>query len=153
MPPDAAGDHGGDELIHTAQRRLAEVGQRLTSGRREVIGALAAAGRPVTITEILSVHDHLAQSSTYRNLTELESVGVVRRVITHDEFTRYELAEDLTEHHHHLVCRTCGRVEDLPASPALERSVADAASAAAAATNFVVDHHRLDLIGRCADCA
>ena len=37
----------------------------------------------------------------------------MRRVITEEEFARYELTEELTEHHHHLICSTCGRVEDV----------------------------------------
>ena len=89
----------------------------------------------------------------YRNLVVLEDADVVRRVVTHDEFARYELAEGLTEHHHHLVCSNCGRVEDLPASPGLERSVQAAVELAATKAGFRTEHHRLDLVGTCADCA
>ena len=55
----------------------------------------------------------LPQSSIYRNLSVLEQAGVVRRVITEDEFARYELTEAFTEHHHHLICSNCGKVEDV----------------------------------------
>ena len=53
----------------------------------------------------------------------------MHRVVGADEFARWELAEDLTGHHHHLICASCGRVEDVPASAGLERSVAAAAAA------------------------
>ena len=52
----------------------------------------------------------------------------MHRVVGTDEFARWELAEDLTGHHHHLICASCGRVEDVPASAGLERSVAAAAA-------------------------
>ena len=113
---------------------------------------LAATDRPLTIPEILAARRGLAQSSVYRTLVVLEQAGVVHRVVTHDEFARYELAEDLTGHHHHLVCSNCGRVEDLPASDSIERSVAAAVTQAARKVGFRTEHHRLDLVGTCADC-
>jgi Fe2+ or Zn2+ uptake regulation protein len=63
----------------------------------------------------------MPQSSVYRNLSVLEQVGAVRRVITEEGIARYELAEDLTTHHHHLVCRVCGAVEDVTMPSSLER--------------------------------
>ncbi|HEX5615981.1 MAG TPA: Fur family transcriptional regulator [Acidimicrobiia bacterium] len=140
-------------LIATAARMLRASGQRLTVGRVGLVELLAGAERPLTIPEVLERDRSLAQSSAYRNLTVLEHAGVVRRIVTHDEFARYELAEDLTGHHHHLVCRACGRVEDLPASPGLERSVGAAIDDAVQQSGFRVDHHRLDLVGTCAECA
>jgi len=50
------------------------------------------------------------------------------------------------------VCSNCGRVEDLPATAAVERSVADAIDEAARRAGFRTEHHRLDLVGLCADC-
>jgi Fe2+ or Zn2+ uptake regulation protein len=140
-------------LADRAAARLRARQQRLTSGREQLIDVLAAADRPLTIPEILRRRRGLAQSSVYRNLVVLEDAGVVHRIVTHDEFARYELADDLTGHHHHLVCATCGRVEDLPASDALERSLDAAVARAARTSGFRVSHHRLDLVGVCARCA
>ena len=81
--------------------------------------------------EIREQRPDLAESSLYRNLVVLEQAGVVRRVVTHDEFARYELGEALSGHHHHLSCSRCGVVEDVAASPGLERSVAAAMAGAA----------------------
>jgi Fur family transcriptional regulator, ferric uptake regulator len=126
--------------------------QRLTPTRRHIVDVLDAADRPLTIPEILEARPELAQSSAYRNLVVLEQARVVHRVVTHADFARYELAEDLTGHHHHLVCSNCGRVDDLPATAAVERSVAVAIDEAARQTGFLTEHHRLDLVGLCADC-
>lgn len=132
-------------LLHAQQ-------QRLTTARRLIVDVLEAADRPLTIPEILDVQPVLAQSSAYRNLVVLEQAHVVHRLVTHD-FARYELAEDLTGHHHHLVCSNCGRIEDLPATPAVEQSVAVAIDEASKRAGFRTEHHRLDLVGLCANCS
>jgi Fe2+ or Zn2+ uptake regulation protein len=139
-------------LHETVTRLLRAHGQRLTHHRGVIVDVLAEAAGPLTIPEILAARSGLAQSSVYRNLVVLEEAGVVHRMLTRDEFARYELAEDLTEHHHHLVCSNCGRVEDLPATPAVERSVAAAIDEAAHVAGFRTLHHRLDLVGLCANC-
>ena len=126
--------------------------QRFTPTRKLIVEVLDAADRPLTIPEILDAQPGLAQSSAYRNLVVLEQARVVHRVVTQAEFARYELAEDLTGHHHHLVCSNCGRVDDLAATPAVERSVAVAIEEAARHVGFETEHHRLDLVGLCADC-
>ena len=137
----------------TAASRLRAVGQRYTGRRRSVIDILLGAGSPLTIPDMLGAAPRLPQSSVYRNLAVLEQAGVVRRIVTSGDFARYELAEDLTEHHHHLVCSTCGGVEDFTAPSALERSLGRAVSEVEDATGFSAEHHRLDIVGTCARCA
>lgn len=134
-------------------QRLRSSGLRYTHSRRLVISVLAAADRPLTIPELLRKADGLAQSSAYRNLTELIDAGVVHRIIAGDEYSHFELAEDLTEHHHHLVCVRCGRVEDFVASDDLEERLHATVDHAVGDTGFEVHHHRLDLIGTCGACS
>lgn len=134
------------------EARLTSKDQRFTAGRQALVTALIGAGRPLTAAEVLEASG-LAQSSAYRNLTVLEQCGVVHRVAGADEFARFELAEDLTDHHHHhLICTACGSVADFTASDVLERSVADAIAVVTASTGFHVADHRLDLLGTCARC-
>jgi Fe2+ or Zn2+ uptake regulation protein len=133
-------------------RRLAAVGQRYTAGRRELIDALVSAATPLTIGELLE-RASLPQSSAYRNLAVLERAGAVRRVMTDEDFARYELAESLTEHHHHLICSSCGRVEDVTIPQALEADVDRTVARLARRSGFATVAHRLDLIGTCRDCA
>jgi len=144
-----------DGLHDTVSTRLRRANQRVTANRKAIVDALSAASRPMTIPEILDSPGGrgLAQSSVYRNLVVLEEAGLVHRIVTDGEFARYELAEDLTEHHHHLICANCGLVEDVPASTGLEQSVHTAASQIARSTGFHTQHHRVDLVGLCARCA
>ena len=133
--------------------RLRTDQQRYTTKRRALIDLLAGAGQPLAIPDILRRGGALAQSSVYRNLVVLERAGVVRRVIGTDDYARYELAEDLTEHHHHLICSSCGSIDDFTASRHFERTVDKALAEVAETTGFDAHHHRIDLIGVCTRCA
>jgi Fe2+ or Zn2+ uptake regulation protein len=132
--------------------RLARYDQRYTRLRHALVETMAGAGRPLTIPEILETNPGLSQSSAYRNITTLIDAGAARRVNGSDDHGRFELAEDLSGHHHHLVCGSCGKVADVRPSPRLERALAEAARAAADEDDFEVIEHRFDLMGVCADC-
>lgn len=131
---------------------LRHADQRYTSGRRRLVAVLQTGDGPLTITQILAADRSLPQSSVYRNLTILEEVGAVTRILTHDDFARYELAEHLTEHHHHLICSTCGDVTDFSLDPGAESGLDRALHRAADAVGFDIDTHRLDLLGTCRSC-
>ena len=140
------------ELHDIASARLRTAGQRYTSRRRDLVELLHGAGAPLTIPQILQLDGTLAQSSAYRNLAVLEQAEVVHRIVTNDDFARYELAEDLTEHHHHLICRSCGSVADFTLDTAVEGDLDRVLADVAASQAFTPDHHRLDLVGTCAAC-
>lgn len=132
---------------------LRRADQRYTSVRRRIVTALQSSGGPVTITQILEADASLAQSSVYRNLAILEEARAVTRIVTRDEFARYELAEELTEHHHHLICSNCGDVADFSLGESTEASLDRALEEAARRLGFRAEGHRLDLLGACADCS
>ena len=141
------------ELHTKVAERLASIGQRYTSGRKLLVDALVRAGSPLPLPAILTRHRALKQSSVYRNLAALEQAGVVRRVLTDEGFGRYELTEDLTGHHHHLVCSNCGAVEDVDFEPGFEETLEGQLAELAGRTGFSAVSHRLDLIGLCRRCA
>jgi Fur family transcriptional regulator, ferric uptake regulator len=142
----------GDDLHEIVEIRLRRVEQRYTSGRQAIVELLGSSGRPMSISDIEDLLPDLPRSSAYRHLADLRSAGVVRRVAANDEFTRFELAEDLTEHHHHLLCALCGRVIDVTPTPAFERTVAEMVRRLAAQQNFRPTSHALDVVGHCSDC-
>jgi Fe2+ or Zn2+ uptake regulation protein len=148
--------YGGDvasEIHQVAAERLAADGQRYTPNRKAIVGILTQATKPLALAELLAAGPGLAQSSVYRNLVVLEAAGVVRKVVATDEFARFELAEDLTGHHHHLLCSSCGSVEDFTLPERVERTVETALVTAARRSGFRASHHRLDLVGLCAECS
>ena len=140
------------DLHELAALRLSGLDQRYTRARRALVDVLAAADAPLAIPQLLDRDRSLAQSSAYRNLTVLERAGVVHRIVTADEFARYELAEDLTGHHHHLICSACGDVRDVTMPPELESQLDRALGRIAGEHDFAADHHRLDLVGTCPSC-
>lgn len=143
-----------DDLHDAVAQILRGHGQRYTPARRAVVEALERADRPVTLPEILADNDGLAQSSAYRNLAELVDAGVVRRIITSDEYSHFEITDQLTgEHHHHLICTVCGAVEDFTVPTELEDLIDRASRVVARDQQWAVENHRLDLVGRCAGCA
>ena len=146
----------GERLAETHElvsARLDEAGQLYTKGRRELVELLVRAGRPATIPEMLELRPRLTQSSLYRNMADLEGVGIVRRVVGIDDPTRYELSEDILGRHHHTICTECGTVDDFFMPAAAERSLETSLGKALGASGFQPSTHRLDVFGTCPNCA
>ncbi len=141
------------ELHDTATQRLAALGQRYTTSRRALVERLEQAPQPLSIPAIVEGRPDLAISTVYRNLRVLEDAGVVARIVTSGEFACFELAEDLSTHHHHLICRSCHAVTDFDVPHEVEAVLHDLLASARRVTGFRADRHRLDLIGVCAACA
>ena len=141
-----------NEVDDEAAALLRRANQRYTSSRRRLVAALQAGDGPLTITQIVAADDSLPQSTVYRNLTILEEADIVTRIVTSDDFARYELAEHLTEHHHHLICSNCGDVTDFSLDTRTEANLDRALRRAAGKAGFRAETHRLDLLGTCAGC-
>ena len=140
------------EVHRIVDGQLRRTRQRYTHGRRQLVELLAASDRPVTIPELLDHGAIQSQSSLYRNLAILEQCGAVHRIASTDDVARYELTEELSEHHHHVVCSECGRIDDVVLTPSIERALAEAAEEAREQRAFHVDSHRLELVGTCSTC-
>lgn len=96
---------------------------------------LRSGGAPVGLTTV------------YNNLRALGDSGAVDTVLTEEGETLYRRCRS-DAHHHHLVCRVCGRTVEL-SGPAVERW----ADAVAAAEGFVDVRHTVEIVGTCAACA
>ena len=138
-----------DQLIAS---QLQAVGQRYTSNRRRLISILLRSSKPLSINQILDMDPELAQSSVYRNLTVLEEAGSIARIVTSADHARYELAEGILEHHHHIICSPCGEILDFRLSDSIEETLEASLQEIADQLGFTLDTHRLDLIGTCTLC-
>lgn len=134
--------------------RLTEAGIRYTEGRRQVIAALLEADGPRSAAEL---HRQIAAtvplSSLYRSLATMAEADVLAPHHGTKGITRYELAEWLTGHHHHLVCVECGTVDDVELPPPLESTLHDLVEVVADSGDFAAAGHALEVVGRCKDCA
>ena len=141
-----------DDLHNIVEDKLRRVEQRYTGGRRAIVQVLQTAGHPVSIGDIADYLPDLPRSSAYRHLLDLQTAGIVRRIAASDEFARFELSEELTGHHHHLLCTNCGKVSDITPSVAFERAITEQLGRLAEIEGFEPHGHRVDLLGLCAAC-
>lgn len=124
---------------------------RATPERLATIAALARADAPLSLADlakrIRADAPHLA--TLYRTVRTLEIAGLIRRVDMAHRHAHYEFLAPGAAHHHHIVCRLCGKIAELEhvEARALE-------SRELAAAGFVdADAHTLEYFGTCASCA
>lgn len=141
------------EVHRFVEQRLKSAELVYTKGRRDLVELLADSSRPVTVAELQELRPRLTLSSLYRNLTDLESVGVVQKVQGTDDRWRFELSEDLSGHHHHSICTSCGRIDDFVVPARTERTIEQALARILDQSGFRPASHRLDVVGLCATCS
>ncbi len=131
---------------------LDEAGYRRGGARRVVVELL---GRQHCCVSAQEIFDELRKArrpvgiaSVYRALEALADLRLVKRVDAGDGIARYEAAPADGDHHHHLVCRDCGKVEAFSDSR-LERAI----DRVAGGLGYSVDEHEVVLTGACADCS
>ncbi len=140
------------ELDKIVANHLEKHNLRYTSGRRSIVAALHAIGGPVTLPDLLAFSGQITQSSAYRNLSLMEEAGVVRRLVHEADHAYFEFAEELTEHHHHLICKVCGSVEDFTLDDKLERLLDSAFTRVADDRDATPSNHRIDFFVECSGC-
>jgi|ERR1035441_3004855 Fur family ferric uptake transcriptional regulator len=134
-----------DELV----AHLREEGTRVTTARRLLISALVGEASHPTAEELLSTVRRIAPdinaSTVYRNLEELERLGVVIHTHLGHGAATYHLAEGA---HGHLVCEKCDAAVEAP--PGLFDAMARGAKSS---VGFVLHPYHFAMLGLCADCA
>ena len=130
--------------------RLAAAGERVTRQRLLVADALASAGRQVTAQGLYDrlrrLDPRIGRATVFRTLEALVAAGVARRLEQDGHVYGYVACRP--EHHHHLACDRCGRVEEIG-----EGYITPVAERLAAEHGFQIDDARLDFCGMCARCA
>jgi Fur family ferric uptake transcriptional regulator len=141
-----------DQWTRHTRAALAQAGHRASAPREEVIDAVAELRCSVTAREIA---DHLRQrgsnvglASIYRALELLDRMRLIQRFDVGEGVARYEPAHPGGEHHHHIVCDSCGKVEAFE-DDGLERAI----TRLVGKTDFAVDAHDVTLHGQCPACA
>jgi Fur family ferric uptake transcriptional regulator len=131
-------------------RALRERGYRTGGAREAVIEVLGTEHCCSTAQEL---HDRLRQrgrrvglASVYRALELLTDLGFAKRIDVGEGIARYEAAH-IDEHHHHVVCDDCGRIESFE-DGALERAI----EALEDRLGYAVAMHEVVLRGECGDC-
>jgi Fur family transcriptional regulator, ferric uptake regulator len=131
---------------------LHDAGYRRGGARTAVVEALARHDCAVTALEL---DDELrrrkpavARASVYRALEQLEGIGLVQRMEVSRGTAGYERVTAGGEHHHHAICRRCGRMVPFE-DQSLERAIAELSDA----ISFEVTDHDVVLRGTCERCS
>lgn len=138
-----------DRSTLAAGPRLAAAGERVTRQRVLIAERLAGAGRQLTADQLYRrlrrQEPTIGRATVFRTLETLVDAGVARRLELDGHVYAYVACQP--EHHHHLACTACGRVEEID-----EAYVRPIATRLAADRGFELEHARLDFYGRCARC-
>jgi Fur family transcriptional regulator, ferric uptake regulator len=134
-----------------AQRELEREGYRLSGPRSAVVETLDDLGCSVTAKEIAErLHDQgqdIGVASIYRTLELLDKLRLTRRVDAAEGIARYEPLNPSGQHHHHIVCDSCGQVTAFE-DPELERAI----DRLAGRVDYAIDGHDVTLRGECPAC-
>ena len=120
------------------QQRLRTAGYRNGAARTALVDLLDT---QTCCASAADLHDTLRErgrnvglASVYRVLDSLLESGLVQRVDVGDGVARYEPVRTSEEHHHHLVCTGCGKVEAFTDPASSARSTASKRRAATPST-------------------
>ncbi len=118
-----------------------------------VVEALQRANGPRSAAELgTELAEPIPQSSLYRTLSVLVAAGVVSEHHGAAGTTRFELAEWIAGHHHHVVCGTCGRVQDLVLAPEEEAVLEDLVDRVGRRAGTRPEGHALEIVDLCEAC-
>ena len=120
---------------------------RQTKQRETIRAVLSSSAAPLSVAEILmkakEISPEIGIATVYRHLGNWLRDGELVPVELAGENCRYELAGKA--HHHHFLCRSCGRVFELPGCVAGLHSIVP--------EGFECQKHELTIYGACRACA
>jgi Fur family ferric uptake transcriptional regulator len=134
--------------LESALSRLKESGLKLTEPRKAILTTLIHDHGPFTAEQI---HKRISRrvcdlATIYRCLTSLEDAQILRRCEFGDGSARYEMAEPGLQHHHHVVCNKCKKVE------IVDDSEIEDIDRFARKRGYANVSHNLEFFGLCPSC-
>lgn len=129
---------------------LRQHGYKITPQRRAVLNAIALSHGHLTPTAIYQkVHGNcptIGLVTVYRTLDILAKLGLVCEVHAGGNSRSYLMRRPV-EHHHHIICSSCGAVADFT-----DCRISELAQRIARETSFEIDGHLLEFTGTCKSC-
>jgi len=127
---------------------LKSKGYRITKFRIAILQLLHSSKTPLAADEIKSNLDKQGVFAdlvtVYRFLNTFVDVGLLHKIEFGEGRYRYELAS--LPHHHHVVCDSCGDIEDI------QIDENELTKKLKTKSRFKIDHHHLEFFGLCANC-
>ncbi len=94
---------------------------------------------------LLNDHSDIGLATVYRVLTQFEQAGILERSHFESGKAVYELNEGT--HHDHLVCTSCGRVEEF-----YDAEIERRQQLIAKDKGWILQDHAMSLYGLCSNC-
>ena|SRR3989344_5597034 len=124
---------------------------RLTKTRQALARLFSHHTAPLSVARILrtlrATKYMLDKTTVYRELECMQQLGMIQSVRLGDRQEYYELAS--REHHHHLICVQCRRVEDTQIN---EQVLLKEVQRMSRKKNFSITRHAFEFFGVCAQC-
>ncbi len=128
------------------EEKMKQSGNSVTSARRSIYKLLKHVDMPMSIQEIAGESPTIDRATVYRTIELFEKLGIVKRVWFGFR-SKVELSDLYQEHHHHLVCESCGRIIKIDHAN-LERMV----SRITKKNNYLPTKHHIEIFGLCEEC-
>ncbi|MBA2711698.1 MAG: ferric iron uptake transcriptional regulator [Tatlockia sp.] len=131
-------------------QQLKDAGLKITMPRLKVLQILEQSPDHHLSAEgvykaLLEMGEDVGVATVYRVLTQFESAGLVIRHNFEGGYSVFELSQG--EHHDHLVCVKCGKVEEF-----IDEIIEQRQKMIATRANFKMTDHALNIYGLCPDC-
>ena len=135
------------ELFHS---RLKDRGLKSTGQRDDIARVFFGIGQHISAerlyAEVKKINPHVGYATIYRTLRLLKECELVSERHFDDGQARFEVVSD--KHHDHFICERCGKIIEFE-----NDRIESLQDAVARKHGFTVVHHKLELYGRCAECA
>jgi len=153
MPRHHSPDYHNDEANRDMTKDIIwSSGLKTTKPRVAIVKALFSQKQPISIVELHKIIKkdlvEISNTSIYRTLEALVKSGNVSRVNTGKAHASYEMI-DGRKHHHHVICKKCGDMEDVDTCPI--RSSVELYENQTKKFKIIQDHS-LEFFGICKKC-
>lgn len=133
-----------------SSKELKKVGLKVTLPRMKILDMLEEHNNQhLTAEEIyrnlLSSGEEIGLATVYRVLTQFEAAGLVKRHYFEGGQSIFELNQG--DHHDHILCVQCGRIEEF-----FDEVIEERQKIIAQTRGFQISAHSLTLYGICKDC-
>lgn len=136
--------------IDSLKEKLKSSGYKLTLQREAILEVfLNNVSKLLSAEEIynqtIKIYKKTNFSTIYRNLEIMENSQIIQKIPGENNLSLYELCDE--DHHHHMICKSCGKVESIDFCPLenLKNSLIE--------SDFLLTEHRFELYGYCKNCA
>lgn len=130
---------------------MRQQGKRQTRQREVIVDVFIRAKDHLTLHDVLNkaqvAEPSIGFATVYRTMKMLVEAGVAEEHRFGEGQTRYELADMGGEHHDHLICVKCGRIEEFE-----DHEIEERQAKVADGLGWTVTHHVHEIYGVCPRC-